>query len=175
MVYNLYLKRKKYGDNIYIITNFPCKLADYIMPMYKTKKGEIKTNYSALLRFYDKPVFVGWDEMQNDFPQSNFKEFPQILLKRFTQLRKCKGMVVYYTSQDIKGIDVSIRRLTFAYNECHTYKNRFTYYLNYDSDYYNAKYESNSIDNKLKVPINFVVSFVQTKDIRSLYNSFSFI
>lgn len=84
-------------------------------------------------------------------------------------------MVLYYTTQDIKGIHCEIRRLTFAYNECHTFKKRYTYYINYDSDYYNAKYESNSIDNKLKVPKNYIISFIQTKKIRELYNSFSYV
>lgn len=84
-------------------------------------------------------------------------------------------MVLYYTTQDIKGIHCEIRRLTFTYNECYTFMGRFTYYLNYDSDYYNAKYESNSIDNKIKIPVNRVTSFLQTERIRSLYNSFLFV
>lgn len=175
LVYNLYLKRKKYGNNIYIITNFPCKLADYVMPRYIDKNGANKTDFRILLNFYNKPVFVGWDEMQNDFPQTNLKDFPSLLRRRLTQLRKGNGMVLYYTTQDIKGIHCEIRRLTFAYNECHTFMKRYTYYINYDSNYYNAKYESNSIDNKLKVPINFVVNFLQTDKIRKLYNSFSFV
>lgn len=35
MVYRLYKIRKKYGDKIYIVTNFPCKIADYILPHKK--------------------------------------------------------------------------------------------------------------------------------------------
>lgn len=175
MVYNLYKKRLKYKNNIYIITNFPCKLADYVMPKYRNKYGAEKTDFRILLNFYDKPVFVAWDEMQNDFPQTNLKDFPSILRRRLTQLRKGNGMVLYYTTQDIKGIHCEIRRLTFAYNECHTFMKRYTYFMNYDSDYYNAKYESNSIDNKLKVPINYMISFLQTKKIRELYNSFSYV
>ena len=113
--------------------------------------------------------------MQNDFPQSNFKDFPQDLLRRLTQLRKGCGMVIYYTTQDIKHIDVNIRRLTFAFNECKTFKGRYTYFIEYDPVYYIAKYESTSIDNKMKVPVNKVVSFFQTKQLRELYNSFSFV
>lgn len=175
MVYSLLLVRKKYKNRVYIVTNFPCKLADYVLPHIQDKNGETKTDYRPLLKFYDKPVFVAWDEMQNDFPQTNFKDFPQDLLRRLTQLRKGCGMVIYYTTQDIKHIDVNIRRLTFSFNECKTYKNRFTYYINYDPVYYIAKYESVSIDNKMKVPINFVKFFYQTNTIRSLYNSFTFV
>ena len=175
MVYNLYKKRLKYKDSIYIITNFPCKISDLVLPRYVDKNGANKTDFRALLKFYNKPVFVAWDEMQNDFPQTNLKDFPSVLRRRLTQLRKGNGMVLYYTTQDIKGIHCEIRRLTFAYNECHTFKKRFTYYLNYDSDYYNAKYESNSIDNKIKVPINYFCNFIQTKKIRDLYNSFSYV
>lgn len=99
MVYNLYLKRKKYGNNIYIITNFPCILADFVMPRYIDKYGANKTDFRCLLRFYNKPLFVAWDEMQNDFPQTNLKDFPSVLRRRLTQLRKRVryGFILYYT------------------------------------------------------------------------------
>ena len=69
------------------------------MPRYKDKNGSEKTDFRVLLKFYDKPVMVGWDEMQNDFPQTNLKDFPSILRRRFTQLRKRKwyGTLLYYS------------------------------------------------------------------------------
>lgn len=47
LVYNLYKYRKKYGNDIYIFTNFPCKYANATF-----------TNYKQLVREFNKPVIV---------------------------------------------------------------------------------------------------------------------
>ena len=77
LVYNLKKYREKYGNDIYIFTNFPCKYANATFHTYK-----------QLVREFNKPVIVGWDELPNDFYKDGFKNFPEDLLRKLTQLRK---------------------------------------------------------------------------------------
>lgn len=171
MVKRLYDLREKYGNSIYIITNFKSPLSDFLMK----KKANGKTDYSILLGFYNKPVVVAWDEMQNDFKSTNLKDFPDDLLRRLTQVRKGNGMLLLYTTQDFKGIDSTLRKITFYYNECRTFKGRLTSNITYNAQDYIQKYESVSVDNKLKIPVSRFSYFIQGKKIRSLYNSFDYV
>lgn len=171
MIYRLYKLRKKYGNDIYIITNFKTPLADYIMK----KKPNGKTDYSILLGFYNKPVVVAWDELQNDFKSTTLKDFPDDLLRRLTQVRKGNGMLLLYTSQDFKGLDSTLRKITHYFIDCKTFKNRLTTNVTYYADDYIQKYESVSVDNKLKIPVHSVSYFIQKTKIRKLYNSFEYV
>lgn len=161
MVKQLHRYRKKYGDRIYIFTNFPCTFADAQF-----------SNYKQLLPHYNKPVIVGWDELPNDFNKNNFKDFPEDLFRKLTQLRKGLGMKIFYTTQDLSLIDVAFRRLTFYVHQCKTYKGRMTYAFKYRIDYYFQWKTSNSMDNKVKIPISKVELFFQTNVLRSTFDSF---
>lgn len=171
MVKRLYDLRKKYGNDIYIITNFKTPLANYIMK----KKSNGKTDYSILLNFYNKPVVCAWDELQNDFKSTNLRDFPDDLLRRLTQVRKGNGLLLLYTSQDFKGLDSTLRKITHYFIDCRTFKGYLTTNVCYYSLDYIQKYESVSVDNKLKIPVHNVTYFIQKKAIRNLYNSFEYV
>lgn len=171
MIYRLQQLRKKYNNNIYIITNFRTSLADRVM----NKKSNGKTDYSLLLGFYNKPVVVAWDEMQNDFKTTNFKDFPDDLLRRLTQVRKGNGLLLLYTTQDFKGIDSTLRKITFYFNECRTFKGRLTSNITYNAQDYIQKYESVSVDNKIKIPVARFTWFLQNDTLRKLYDTFGFV
>lgn len=153
--------REKYGDMIYIFTNYPCSFADAQF-----------TNYKQLLPHFNKPVIVGWDELPNDFNKDNFKYFPEDLFKKITQLRKGLGMKILYTTQDLSLIDIAFRRLTFYVNQCNTFKGRLTYIYKYRIDYYMQLKSTNSVDNKAKIPMSGVSIYVQNNRLRSTFDSF---
>lgn len=171
MVKRLYDLRKQYGNRIYIITNFNCKVSNYIM----RKNSNGKTDYNILLQFYNKPVVVAWDELQNDFKATNLKDFPNDLLRRLTQVRKGNGMLFLYTSQDYKGLDSTLRKITNIFYECRTFKGYLTSNMGYYAQDYIQKYESVSVDNKLKIPVKSFSYFIQKEEIRKLYNSFEYV
>lgn len=134
-----------------------------------------KTDYSILLNFYDKPVIVAWDELQNDFKATNLRDFPNDLLRRFTQVRKGNGMLLLYTSQDFKGLDSTLRKITHTFIECRTFKGYLTSNVGYNANDYIQKYESVSVDNKIKIHTKYLKYFIQNNNIRSLYNSFEYV
>ena len=86
--------RKKYGKEIYITTNFCYTDQDFVFQGWKD-----------LLKTYDKPLVVAWDEVQNEFNSRDFKNFPIALLTQLTQVRKGKGIRIYYTSQRFHFVD----------------------------------------------------------------------
>lgn len=161
ITYNLLKLRKKYGNNILIFTNYPTIVSDYVFKSYKD-----------ICHDFNKPVVVGWDEIQNVFTQNDFKDFPEDLLDRLTQVRKGNGMKILYSTQDFNLITNSLRRLTDHVCECKTFKRRLTWYYSYRLDYFLAKYNSQSITNKLKVPADKKVCYIHTKKLHSSFNSF---
>lgn len=72
--------RKKYGDKIYICTNYGFRDEDFKL-----------THWRDLLSDYDKPVIFGYDEIQNEFNSRDYQNFPFELVTMLTQNRK--GMV----------------------------------------------------------------------------------
>ena len=56
--------RNRYGDKIYIMTNFCYDDEDFPFNSWKD-----------LLKDYDKPLLVAWDEVQNEFNSRDFKDF----------------------------------------------------------------------------------------------------
>lgn len=164
LVYSLKQYRKKYGNDIYIFTNFPCKYATATFHSYK-----------QLVRNFNKPVIVGWDELPNDFYKDGFKNFPEDLLRKLTQLRKGNGMKIIYCCQDLSLVDVAFRRLTLSACDCKTFMGYLTMYYEYEIDYYFMKKNSQSVDNKTKVPIKDFKIFYQSKDLRDSYDSFKIV
>ena len=65
MSYRLRELRKRYGNDIYIMTNYCYDDEDFQF-----------TSWKDLLREYDKPLVVAWDEVQNEFNSRDFKSFP---------------------------------------------------------------------------------------------------
>lgn len=164
LVYKLWQLRKEYGDDIYIFTNFPCRISNAIF-----------TDYKQLLRNFDKPVFIGWDELPNDFSKNGYKDFPEDLLFKLTQLRKGNGVKIYYTCQDITLVDVAFRRLTFYIYDCQTFKGYLTYCVKYRTDYYFHKKSIVSTDSKEKIICDGIFWFFQNQELRSLFDSFGIV
>lgn len=116
MVDDLINLRKQYGDGIYITTNFHWVGQDFAFE-----------NYEQLLKIYDKPLVVAWDEVQNEFCSRDFQKFPISLLTLLTQNRKGHGVRILWTAQRLSHIDKYFRDLTTTIYFAHTILGRFSF------------------------------------------------
>jgi len=118
--------RSKYGDKIYICTNFRWKHEDFQFQSWKmlVKPGG-----------YDKPLVVGFDEIQNEFQSRDFKSFPKELITAITQFRKGNGIAVYGTTQVFTNVDTLIRGQCKEVIHCRTRLNRLTINRGYERFY----------------------------------------
>ena len=153
--------RKKYGKEIYITTNFCYTDQDFVFAGWKD-----------LLKTYDKPLVVAWDEVQNEFNSRDFKNFPIALLTQLTQVRKGKGIRIYYTSQRFHFVDKNFRALSFMVSDCRTILGRYTIVKKYDIIDYEELVQTAQVDRKCKIKPKFVDFFIQTDKLRNSYDSF---
>ena len=152
--------RKKYKDNIYIITNFFWDGEDSHFDSWK-----------MLLKEYDKPVVFAWDEVQNEFNSRDFKNFPVELLTLLTQNRKGHGKQILYTAQRWGRVDKVFRELTISCYNCKTHLGRLTLLKKYDSEDYDMLCNNTEVNKKMKIRSKRF-SFVQTDKLRDSYNSY---
>lgn len=153
--------RKKYKDKIYICTNY----------FYEDQDFEFK-GWQQLLRRYDKPLIVAWDEVQNEFTSRNFKNFPLELLTLLTQNRKGNGIRIMYTAQRYNRVDKIFRELTHQAVMCNTIFGRLTRMRYYHWEDYEQLNSTTNVDMKVKIRQTKTISFVQTDILRNKYNSY---
>lgn len=160
MTYIAMQYRKKYGDKIFITSNFGLSIQDFPF-----------TDITQCSTQYDKPIIFLWDEVQNDFPATE-KVFPKEVRQALTLNRKGNGKMFYWASQDHELVHKTIRRLTIEYCLVKTLGGRLTrmkWYRDYD---YRALFEEVDINKKMKIHPFKRQSFVQTDKLRNMYNSF---
>lgn len=153
--------RKKYGKNIYIMTNY----------YYKDQDFEF-TSWKDLLKDYDKPLVVAWDEVQNEFNSRDFKDFPIALLTKLTQVRKNNGIQILYTSQRWHFVDKNFRSLSFGCYDCNTILGNFTYTRLYDPVDYDNLCSQSDYDKRRKIKPKISQSFLQNEELRNCYDSY---
>ena len=153
--------RKKYGDKIYIMTNYYYNCHDFAF-----------TSWKDLLKEYDRPLICAWDEVQNEFNSRDFKNFPIALLTLLTQVRKKNGIQILYTAQRWHFVDKNFRSLSFGCYECNTFLGRYTFAKMYDPVDYDNLCSNSDYDKRRKIkPIKYM-DFMQTEDLRNCYNSY---
>lgn len=153
--------RKLYGDRIYIMTNFCYLDEDFAF-----------TGWRDLLKEYDKPIVVAWDEVQNEFNSRDFKSFPISLLTLLTQVRKKNGIQILYTSQRWHFVDKNFRSLSFGCYECSTIFGCFTMTRLYDPVDYDNLCSVSDYDKRRRIHPIKTDSFIQTDDLRNCYDSY---
>ena len=153
--------RKKYGDKIYIMTNYYYNDQDFVF-----------TSWKDLLKEYDKPLVVAWDEVQNEFNSRDFKNFPIALLTLLTQVRKKNGIQILYTAQRWHFVDKNFRSLSFGCYECSTILGNLSYCRHYDPVDYDDLCSQSDYDKRRKIKPKYTISFLQTKKLRECYNSY---
>lgn len=159
--YKLLKLRQKYGDKIIIMTNYNFKYQDFAF-----------TDWHQLLERYDKPVIVGWDEVQNDFNSREFKTFPIELLTFLTQNRKGNGVQIHYTAQRWDRVDKVFRELTNICYQTRTAFNRFTTSRGYSWMDYECILTATGWKQRARIHGYHTFRFVQTDFLRDCYNSF---
>ena len=153
--------RKQYGKDIYIMTNFCYNDEDFPF-----------TSWKDLLKEYDKPLLVAWDEVQNEFNSRDFKSFPISLLTLLTQVRKKNGIQILYTSQRWHFVDKNFRSLSFGCYDCNTILGGLTSTRLYDPVDYDNLCSNSDYNKRRKIHPLRVESFIQTRELRNCYDSY---
>lgn len=161
MSWELMNLRKKYGDSIYIFTNYGFKQEDKVFD-----------NWRMLLGTYDKPAVFAWDEVQNEFNSRDYKNFPVELLTLLTQNRKGNGKRIYYTAQRYNRVDKVFRELSFMVGDCRTKFGRYTRVKWFDTEDYEQLQNSYRVEDKMKIKCYKKDKFIQDDDIRNCYDSY---
>lgn len=153
--------RKKYGDKIYISTNYGFKDEDFPL-----------IDWHDLLTEYDRPVIFGYDEIQNEFNSRDYRNFPYELVKLLTQNRKGNGKQIAGTAQRYGRVDKTIRELCTHVIECKkAYFGRVTRLKRYDVEDYEQFLAQVDVMKKHKIPCKRY-RFIQTDALRDSYDSF---
>ena len=153
--------REKYGDKIYISTNYGFKGEDFPINHWKD-----------LLIEYDRPIIFGYDEIQNDFNSRDYANFPYELVKMLTQNRKGHGKQVVGTAQRFTRVDKTIRELCTHVIECRpSFFGRVTKLRKYDVEDYEMYLNEIDVLKKYKIPCHRR-KFIQTDALRDAYDSF---
>lgn len=118
----------------------------------------------------DGVVFV-IDEIQNEYDNSKWKDFPEGLLSVITQQRK-QRIKIYLSSQVYTRVVKQIREQCFDVIECKTFFGRWTRLKCYDAEDYNSIIDNPSPEKKFKMRKKWVRSFIQSNRLRNLYDSF---
>lgn len=156
--------RKRYGDKIYISTNYGFSGEDFPL-----------TTWRELLKEYDRPVIFGYDEIQNEFNSRDYQNFPYELVKLLTQVRKGHGKQIVATAQRFGRVDKTIRELCTHVVECKRgYFGRVTKLRKYDVEDYEQFLHEIDVMKKRKIPC-MKYRFVQTDALRNAYDSFKMI
>ena len=153
--------RKRYGDKIYIMTNFCYKDEDFPL-----------THWKDLLKTYDKPLVVAYDEIVNEFNSRQYKDFPMSLFSVLTQVRKGNGIQVLYTAQRWHFVDKNFRSLSFGCNECNTLLGNLTTVRLYDPIDYDELCSNSDYEKRRKIKPKMTTSFLQNEKLRNCYDSF---
>jgi ATP-dependent Clp protease ATP-binding subunit ClpX len=153
--------RRRYGDKIYISTNYGFSDEDFPL-----------NDWRELLTEYDKPVIFGYDEIQNEFNSRDYKNFPYELVKLLTQNRKGHGKQIVGTAQRFGRVDKTIRELCTHVVECkRAWFGRVTKTRKYDVEDYEMYLNEIDVVKKRKVPYKRY-KFIQTDALRAAYDSF---
>jgi ATP-dependent Clp protease ATP-binding subunit ClpX len=109
------------------------------------------------------------DEIQNEFSNAKWKDFPEFILREITQQRKQRVKIVC-TSQVFSRVVKQIREQCFEVVECRTLLGRWTFCRAFDAEEYNAVIDNP--DKKLKLRRLWRRNFIQTNSLRDCYDSY---
>lgn len=117
-----------------------------------------------------KGVIFAVDEIQNEWSNDKWKDFPEFLLAEITQQRKQRIKIVA-TSQIFTRVVKQLREQTFEVVECYTLLGRWTFTKCFDAEDYNSIIDKP--EKKLKLARKWRRSFIQTDKFRGLFDSYA--
>lgn len=153
--------RKRYGDRIYIATNYFFVGQDFPIE-----------SWQDLLKEYDRPVIFGYDEIQNEFNSRDYANFPYELLTLLTQNRKGHGKQIVCTAQRFVRVDKIFRELCTDIIECKTRFGRLTSLKTFDWEDYEMLLKTPNVNLRMKIHPKARYLFVQSDKLRNMYNSY---
>ena len=154
-----------------IKTEFPdCKI---ITNFGYINQDDIMTDWRQLLdiRNGTNGVVFAIDEIQNEYDNSKWQDFPEGILSVITQQRK-QRIKILLTSQVYSRVVKQIREQCFEVVECKTFLGRWTREKCFDAEDYNLLIDNPNPEKKFKMPKKWRYSFIQSDFIRNLYNSY---
>lgn len=155
--------REKYGDSINIMTN------------YNHKKMNSKfSTLEEIIYHYDKPTLFVIDEANTLFNSRKYKEFDFDFLRTLTHNRHEQKMI-YLLTQDYNMLDISFRRLCLYVYHCKTRFHRLTIFKKYLVEDYEQLINEKNVDKKRKIKPLQRTSFVQTDELRQMYDTFEMV
>lgn len=157
-----YLERMKEAyPKVKIYTNF-----DYI------NQDEPMSGWRDLLekRNGKEGVIFAIDEIQNEYDSMSYKDFPESILSVITMQRKQRIKIVA-TSQIYSRVVKQLREQCFQVVECNTIWGRWTFTRCFDADEYNMIIDNPN--NRDEIKRLWKHSFIQTDQLRQLYDTYS--
>lgn len=149
-----------------ICTNF-----DYI---HETDKLRSLQDLFSIRNGEDGVIFA-IDELQNEFSSNLSKNFPENLLSVITMQRK-QRIVILASSQVFTRVAKPLREQTFFVIDCRTFMGRWTRLRCFNASDYNSIIDkSDFVSAKMKLHKKWKYSFVQTDNIRNLYDTFAIV
>lgn len=163
---NMYLELKKEHPEALYISNFGLDGTSAFVDI-----DDVVERYKYCTE-NDINLVVFWDEIQNEFPESdrNFNPMFRLLL---TQNRKNAGVYFVWSTQDYTRVNKNIRLMSRYISHCRTFFNRLTRIKQYNRDDYDMYYSAVNVDRKLKVDSRRTKYFLQYDYIRNMYDSFA--
>jgi hypothetical protein len=164
----------------------------YMLEKYKRRypKCKIYTNFGYInqdaefkdwKQLYDQSflngedgIIIGWDEMQNDFMSTAYKNIPEGFITQITQQRK-QRICILATSQVYTRVLKALREQCFLVGEAKTFMKRWTFCKFYDASDYESYYEKADPSKRSKMMRVSKLSFIQDDIIRSLYDTYAVI
>lgn len=161
-------RRSKYHnpDNYIFISNFgltdtiPFLTLQDVLDYYKIAVQE------------NKGLIVFWDEIQNEFPESD-RKFPLIFRVLLTQNRKNYGVRIIWSTQDYTRVNKNIRLMTDTITDMRCFFERLMIARVYKRRVYDDFYNSVSLNNKTKKKSVIFTVYAQTDKLRNAFNSFT--
>lgn len=162
MVHCLELYRHKYPKAL-IYTNFG----------YKYQTGAL-TNWNQILTLKNGTdgIIFAIDEIQNEFDVYAARGFDVSILRLITQQRK-QAIKILGTAQVFTRVTKPLREQTFDVVECRTFGGRWTFQKAFDAFEYSNVVDSMVGKDKLRRLSRR--NFVQTDELRSLFDSYAVI
>lgn len=155
-----YLERmRKQYPNLKIVTNYGYK--------YQTQEFTDWKDFFDIRNGEDGVIFA-IDEIQNEFNNQSWKNFPEELLSEITQQRKQKVKIVA-TAQVYEDVVIQLRRQAFFVIDCMTIGGRWTITKCYKRRDYEKALKST--EGTAKVRKLYSKSFIQDKYLRDLYDT----
>lgn len=154
--------RQKYPKCL-IVTNFDYKYQHYAFEDWK--------------QFFDirnglEGVVFAIDELQNEWSNASWKDFPEELLTEITQQRKQRIQIIA-SSQVFGRVVKPLREQCYEVVECATLAGRWTFLKCFDADDYNSIIDNPSPEKKFKLRKKWRKNFIHTNSLRSLYDSYA--